>query len=117
VPGDRLDHIADGPEADRDGANDASVDQRADFVHALRQAACEQFEAPKQLPAFDADVGPGSDWEGIAIMPEQGHRVALEVVETPASRIDDVAIAIDRCVGHDEVESVIRRAPARPPCG
>src|SRR5262245_29673757 len=71
-----------------------------------------QFETAGKLSLADADIAPVAHYE-ILVVAEQRTRIAVEIVEAPAIRLDDVAHAVDAAVRHDEFERVVSRRRRR----
>src|SRR6516162_4935627 len=92
--------------ADADGAQNAGLDQRADFVDAWRDAFRRQLQMAAQRLVFDAQVMPAAD-NRVRIVIKQRDRVFEKALELPALRADDVAHPIERLVAERKVAQVL----------
>src|SRR5262245_42893761 len=93
-------------EADRDGLQDARLDQFSNLVDALRRAFRCKSQASAQRAFFDAQIVPLADGKR-RIVVEEADGIFLKRSDVPTLGRDDVAHPIDALVGHNEVEAVL----------
>ena len=97
---------------DRHRAQNALAHQVADVLRHRPLVGFDPDDAADQLAVLDADIGPAPDHLA-AVVVEQHRRIALELVELPAGRLDDVAHAVDACRPTGQIHPA-RRPEAAP---
>ena len=97
---------------DRHRAQDALAHQVADILRHRPLVGFDPDDLADQLAVLDANIRPAPDHLA-AVVIEQHRRIALELVELPAGGLDDVAHAVDRTVGQNELIRLAARRRGR----